>query len=104
MSSWSSRKVRSPWRTTAWSSAIRTRISVTGHLQANRGPLARRRGDPKPGSERTGALLHRREAEAPGPQAGLVRVKPHAVVRDGEPQPVRALVELDLDAARTRVP
>ena len=70
MSSCSSRKVRRPCRTTAWSSAISTRIAPR-HLAARRvvpRPGAGRRSRSVPPSAAR-ALLHRRQAEAARAQA-----------------------------------
>ena len=82
MPSWSSRKSRSPSRTTAWSSTISTRIaSAIACDQQHHGRAgAGRRADLQPPAEPRGALLHRGQAEVARAHSGAVRVEPDAVV------------------------
>src|ERR671936_122681 len=78
-----SRKSRSPWRTTAWSSAMRTRII---DLQLDGGSFAGFRADAERPADRLRPLAHRDQAEVP-PRLRSLRVEAGAVVldRDGEP-------------------
>ena len=66
-SSCRSRNVRRPWRTTAWSSAIRTRITAPPdrHLEPHACAGTRGGRDLEPAPELGGALLHRGQAEPP---------------------------------------
>ena len=93
--------MRRPWRTTAWSSAIRTRITAA--------PRARR-SCPRPGASRCSACRRARGRAPPstsGPSrrersAGLVGVEADAVVGDRDAQVAVVRVEADVDAARRR--
>src|SRR2546423_3214130 len=83
------RNVRSPSRTTPWSSAIRTRIGSapgTVHLEAHGRPRTRRRADLEPAADALGALLHRGQPQVRRTQAGRTGIEADAVVRDLEPE------------------
>src|SRR5690606_17877211 len=69
---WASRKDRSPWRTTGWSSDTTTRI----------GPPSSRCA---PGA---GRLVHGGEPQPPGPRAPGVGVEAPPVVADGQHDPL----------------
>ena len=87
--------MRRPWRTTAWSSAIATRITA-GSLQVDRRARARAPSAiAQRAAERLRPLLHRREPEAAGAQRGRVRIEADAVVGDGQGDGLGALVESD---------
>src|SRR3954469_9515960 len=90
--SWSDRNVRSPSRTTSWSSTSRTLIvSGTVELQAHGRPVAGRRADLQAAAGAPRALLHRRQAQLPRAQLGIARVEADAVVGDLEHDaPLRA--------------
>src|SRR4051812_26255935 len=93
------RNVRSPWRTTAWSSAIRTRIAVTRHLQGDGRARAGARGDVEAAAERGGPLLHRGQPERAGPPGRVIGVEAHAVVVHPQGQGLVVLAQSDLEAA-----
>ncbi len=76
MSSWSSRNVRRPWRTTAWSSAIATRMVTRADLEPH--PRARR-----PAASRSSA---RRRAPSRAPPSRSAR----AAARASRPRPGRS--------------
>src|SRR3954447_7968830 len=121
-SSWSSRNVRRPWRTTAWSSASATRIvtracarsrrrqwsiydalSSLACVQPHARPHVGRRVDAQGAAERAGALLHRRQAEPPSAHLGRRRVEADAVVDHLEGEPAVAGVEGHVDPGGVRV-
>src|SRR4051794_20767520 len=83
MPSCSSRKVRSPSRTTAWSSTTSTRIgSATTRLESHGGPRRGRGPDLEPAAKALGPLLHRGQAEALRAHLGVGGVEADAVVGD----------------------
>src|SRR6266576_6506482 len=86
--SWSERKVRSPSRTTSWSSTSSTRIaSAIPDLQAHGRAVAGRRADLQAAAGAPRALLHRGQAEAPRAQLGIAGVEARPVVGDLEHEP-----------------
>src|SRR5919204_2476331 len=93
-----SRKSLRPWRTTAWSSAIRTRII---DLQRHRRSLAGRRVHPERAAHHLRALAHRDQAEVP-PRRRSLRVEARAVVRhrDDEARPGAAHLDAHVLGAR----
>src|SRR5213080_3118978 len=101
----SSRNVRNPSRTTAWSSTSNTRIdsATRGHLQLDLGSAARRGVDLEPPAEAARPLLHRREPEPSRAQLGVVRLEAHAVVRHLEGELPVVASESDLHVLRARV-
>src|SRR3954452_10749228 len=81
MPSWSDRNVRSPSRTTAWSSTTSTRIaSSTRRLQPHRRAPARRRRDGEAAAQALRPLLHRGQPEPPRAYLGRVGIEAGAVV------------------------
>src|SRR5262245_19627574 len=103
--SWRSRNVRSPSRTTAWSSAISTRMaSASGDLEADSGPRARSRVDREPSAQAPCPLLHRRQPEAAGAQLGLAGVEALAVVVDLQNEAAVASLQPHVDVLRVGVP
>src|ERR671933_1150660 len=104
MPSWSSRNVRSPSRTTAWSSTTSTRIgSAIGRLQANRGPLPGARADLQAATQPPRALFHRGEPEPARAHVRRPRIEAGAVVSDLEQHAPVAPGEPHADLARLRV-
>ena len=95
MSSWRSRNVRRPWRTTAWSSASRTRIT-RGPPGGSWCPRRAIEVDRQRAAELGRALLHRRQPEPLAAHLGALRVEAAAVVGDGQHVPPSST---DLDAA-----
>src|SRR5262245_39337146 len=103
--SWRSRNVRSPSRTTAWSSAISTRMtSASGHLEAHSRSRARSRVDREPPAQAARPLLHRRQPEAAGAELGLAGVEPVAVVVDLQNYAAVASAEPYVHVLRVGVP
>ena len=98
MSSWRSRNVRSPWRTTAWSSAT-SDADHARHLQPHRRARAGRESIQRP-AERARPLLHRRQAQPPRAQLGASGSKPAPSSVDLSTQPAVAAVEPHVDARR----
>src|SRR5262245_10887099 len=101
-----SRNVRSPWRTTGWSSARNTRMpasSATGNLHPDGGAGAARTLDDDLPTEALGPLAHGREPEAPFPDGAGSGVEAHAVVVHGDRHRAAAGVDLDRDRLRLRV-
>src|SRR3989440_3772756 len=98
-----SRKSLRPWRTTAWSSAIRTRIvSVKVDLQRHRRAGSRRRAHPERAADRLRPLAHRDQAEPP-PRLRSLRVEAGAVVLDGDDEAVADAPHLDAHVLGSRV-
>src|SRR5436305_13139185 len=97
--SWSPRNVRSPSRTTAWSSTTSTVIggSAMPDGQRHRGPRPRGRGDLEPAAEPAGPLLHRGQPEVAGSELGIRGIEPGPVVADDEHEAARAPAEPDPD-------
>src|SRR5438105_3954450 len=86
MSGRTSRKSRRPWRTTAWSSAMRTRIaSVNLDLHRNRRPGPGRGRHREDAADRLGPLAHRDQAQSP-PRLNTFGVEADAVVLHGHDQ------------------
>src|SRR3954468_4886178 len=103
MPSCSSRNVRSPSRTTAWSSTSRTPIaSAIVDLEPDRRALAGRRADRQPAAEPLRALLHRGEPEPARAQLGVGGHEAGAVVGDLEDQPAVLAGEREGGTGRRR--
>src|SRR4051794_13060693 len=102
----SSRNVRSPSRTTAWSSTIRTRMgsSANRRLQLDRRALSTRGLDLEPGADPLRPLLHRREPQPARAQVGSVGVEAHAVVGHLEQEGPVPLPQPHAHVSSLRVP
>src|SRR3954454_12324043 len=100
-----SRNVRSPSRTTAWSSTISTLIgsSANRRLQLHGGPLAALGLDLDPRADPLRPLLHRREPQPSRAQIGSVGVEAHAVVGHLEEHVAVLLRKSHMYVARLRV-
>src|SRR5919197_4084226 len=94
-----SRKSLRPWRTTAWSSAMRTRII---DLERYRRSFTGCRTHPERSADRLGALAHRDQAEVP-PRLRSVRVEARAVVLDRDGEASAGTAHLDAHALGPRV-
>src|SRR4051812_32494710 len=105
MPSCSSRNVRSPSRTTAWSSTSITRIwsGIGGHLELDVRALARCRVDLEPAAEPPGPLLHRREPEPSRAQLRVVGLEADAVIAHLEGEAAVVAAEADLHTLGARV-
>ena len=96
-SSWRSRNVRRPWRTTAWSSAIRTRITPATSSRT-RVPSPTADSIVERPAELRRALLHRGQAEpAPAHRARRSTSKPQPVVGHAQHERPAAVLEPHLD-------
>src|ERR671923_318519 len=98
-----SRNSRSPCRTTAWSSAIRTRmVSVKIDLHVDCRAGARRGAHLERAADRLRALPHRDQPEPP-PRLRAFGVEARAVVLDGDDQPAAARPQPHAHVLRARV-
>src|SRR5690606_34753159 len=104
MSSCTSRKVRSPRRTTWWSSTSSTLIgSATGDLHLDRGALAGRRLHGEGAADAVRPVPHGDQAEMASGAADGPRLEAAAVVGDPQDGSAAAPVQGDLDMLRARV-
>src|SRR4051812_40736736 len=106
MSPWTSRNVRSPRRTTWWSSTSSTRItwSATGHLHLDDGALAGPRLHVEPAADAGRPVPHGDQSEVPPGAADGRGVEAAAVVAHPQPGALAAAFEGDRDGAGVGVP
>src|SRR4051794_5066388 len=101
-----SRNVRSPCRTTGWSSARNTRMaggSATRDLHPHRRPRTGRGLDRERPAEGLRPLPHRRETETPLSDGACGRVEAHAVVPHRDGHHVVGGIDVDRDRFRPGV-
>src|SRR5262249_33170978 len=97
----SSRKLRSPSRSTAWSSAMTTRIG--SDIEMHGRAFAFGRADLEPAADPLRPLLHRRQPEPACAQLDGLRVEAAAAVDDVEREVAVVAAQPDHDAARLRM-
>src|SRR6266498_3139280 len=108
MSRWTSSSMRSPVRSTAWSSAIRTLIGVMGqcggNARADHRPMSSPRLDLHGSAQQRDALLHPVQAESRRFAQSGGRIKSDAVILDRDLDHSVLVFQHDANPSRLGVP